>query len=133
MCRESYTGILRSQFFTIISHCIPRPSARTVEHYVIFFCDDCDRLEPAIAAFKKVQPGLVVHTTSQVQDLMAKIKKHRPELLLLYFHDISKSYVEVLKEVRGTAEASNIPVLVYHDLPGGAELEKAFSEFRKKT
>lgn len=98
---------------------------------MIFFCDDCDRLEPVITAFKKVQPGLVVNTSSDVDDLLSKIKKHRPELLLLYFHDPAKSYVEILKTVRLTTEASGIPVLVYHDLPGAAELEKAFLDFRK--
>ena len=100
---------------------------------MIFFCDDCDRLSPAIEAFKKVQPGLVVHTSSDVDDLMEKIKKQRPELLLLYFYDHTKSYIEVLKTIRVKAEASAIPILVYHDLPEGLELEKAFKDFRKQN
>lgn len=102
-----------------------------MEHYVIFFCDDCDRLEPAITAFKKVHPAIRVNTSSDVDDLIDKIRRQSPELVLLYFHDPAKSYVEVLKQIRLSVEGRSIPILIYHELPDAATLEKAFSDFRR--
>lgn len=101
------------------------------EHYVIFYCDDCDRLEPAIATFKNVQPNLIVHTSSDLDDLFARVERNSPELLLLYFHDAGTSYMNVLKAVRDNKLTTSIPLLVYHTLPESQELETAFRNFRK--
>jgi len=122
---------LHCEFFPIISQQQPPGFYPALEHYVIFFCDDCDRLEPAITAFKKVQSGVVVHTSSTLEDLFSRISKKRPELLLLYFHDSGNSYVEILKAIRENKAATSIPLLVYHSLPEAAELENAFRNFRK--
>ncbi len=102
-----------------------------MDSYVIFFCDDCDRLAPAIAAFRKVQPGLIVHTSSDLQDLFERINKQKPQLLLLYFHDPAKSYVETLRAIRENGDTNSIPLLIYHDLPEAPELENAFRNFGK--
>lgn len=76
---------------------------------------------------------MVIHTSSSIKDLLARINRKKPELILLYFHDPEKSYVDVLKAVRESVLGRSIPLLVYHDLPAIPELEKAFINYRKSA
>lgn len=102
-----------------------------VKRYVIFFCDDCDRLAPAAAAFKRVRPEIAIHTLSSLDDLLNQINTDSPVLLLFYLHDKANSYVEVLKAVRETIDGSGIPTLVYRDLPDVNTLEHDFRTYLK--
>lgn len=97
----------------------------TTKH-VIFYCDDCTLLEPAITVFSATQPKITIQTSSDVKDLISKVKSGKPEMILIYLHDPKESYVSVLKEIREHVDFSSIPVTIYRELPDAQELERVF-------
>lgn len=92
----------------------------------MFYCDDCDLLTPAISVFRGVHPSISVHTSSDINDLLAKVNAHKPDLILVYLHDPDKDYISVVKTIRKNAEASTIPVVIYKQLPDEQELKSVF-------
>jgi len=96
--------------------------------YVIFYCDDCELLTPAIAVFKKIHSDVNVHTASDIEELLSKVKENAPKLILVYFQDQDKSYVPMVKKLRENIDASSIPVLIYRELPAEEVLQDAFKK-----
>jgi DNA-binding NarL/FixJ family response regulator len=99
--------------------------------HVVFYCDDCSLLEPVIKVFTATQPNFAVQTSSNINDLILKVKSGRPELILVYLHDPKESYVGVLKEIREHVDFSSIPVIIYRELPDARELEQVFLKMGK--
>jgi len=104
---------------------------KTNSRYVLFYCDDCEKLQPAISIFKDLHPSVLVETSSDIQDVLVKIKHHLPELLLVCLYDAGKDYMHLIKEIRMSAQTSSIPVLIYREMPDEDALRNAFKKIEK--
>jgi PleD family two-component response regulator len=99
---------------------------RLLSRYVVFFCDDCKLLDPAIEMFQSVNRFHKIITSEDESDFIQKVKQLKPELLLVYLHDPAREYISLLKTLRDEPDFSYIPLLVYKQLPQPNDLVKAF-------
>lgn len=96
--------------------------------YVLFYCDECDKLTPAITIFKTVHPTIELHTSSNPEELMAKIHSQQPDLILVYLDNPDKDYMSLVKEIRSSIVAEAIPLLIYKTLPTDLDLTEIFKK-----
>jgi DNA-binding response OmpR family regulator len=100
---------------------------KTRGKYIVFYCDDCDLLSDLIKQMLTMYPGVDVKTSSNVEELLDKIKAKLPDVILVYMTIRDESFVSVVKRIRASATASNTPVVIYQALPDEGELRKLSS------
>lgn len=98
----------------------------TNKRYVIFYCDDCDLLKPVVTIFTGIHQDISVKTFSEIDELVTQVQKKKPELILVYFQDAEKSYIEVVKKIRENIDTTSIPVRIYRELPDEHGLQTVF-------
>lgn len=103
---------------------------KLLARYVLFYCDDCDLLVPAIQAFTSVHKFHTVLTSSEEQDFIQKLTEYLPEFILVYLNDPSKDYLSLVRGVRDSAENSSVPVLIYKTLPEPDDLISTFQRLQ---
>lgn len=103
---------------------------KLLARYVLFYCDDCNLLAPAIEAFTGVHRYHTVLTSSEEKDFVTKLSVYCPELILVYLNDPSKDYVSLVRVVRDSGENSSVPVLIYKTLPGPDDLISTFQKLQ---
>ncbi|HTF20088.1 MAG TPA: hypothetical protein VK658_18580 [Chryseolinea sp.] len=103
---------------------------KLLTRYVLFYCDDCDLLKPAIAAFTSVHKYHTVLTSSDEEDLVKKMNEYKPELVWVYLNDVNKDYVTLVRKVRESTHLSNVPVFIYKSLPESDELASTFKNLK---
>ena len=103
---------------------------KLLARYVLFYCDDCDLLAPAIEAFMRINKFHTVLTSSDEKDFFSKIEEYTPEVLLIYLNNSEKNYMPLVKTIRDSPKASSIPLLTYKSLPHADELILAFRKIQ---
>ncbi len=98
----------------------------TNQRYVIFYCDDCELLKPVVTIFTDIHQDISVKTFSEIDELITQVQKKKPELILVYFQDAEKSYIEVVKKIRENIDTTSIPVRIYRELPDEHGLQTVF-------
>ena len=98
----------------------------TDQRYVIFYCDDCSLLKSVIKIFTDIHKNIRVLTFSEIDELITQVQKKKPELILVYFQDAEKSYIEVVKKIRENIDTTSIPVRIYRELPDEHSLQTIF-------
>jgi hypothetical protein len=104
---------------------------KLLARYVLFFCDDCEKLAPAIKALESINKFHTVITSENESDFLEKIKLYSPELLLVYLHSPPREYVSLIRTIRENTDFSSIPLLVYKTLPKENDLIDAFQRMIK--
>jgi DNA-binding NarL/FixJ family response regulator len=104
---------------------------KLLARYVLFYCDDCDLLTPAIQAFASIHKYHTVLTSSDEADFIDKLNTYPPELVLVYLNDPAKDYLSLVKTIRESASLSRVPMLIYKTLPDADELISVFQKLKK--
>lgn len=99
---------------------------KTDERYVMFYCDDCNLLKPVITIFTDIHKDINVLTFSEIDELITHARKKIPELILVYFQDRDKSYMDAVKKIRENIDTTSVPVRIYRELPDEPSLQEIF-------
>lgn len=94
------------------------------KRYVIFYCDECELLRPALTLFADMHKDVEAVTFTNIDEVIAQVRRGKPELIMIYLQD-SRS-MDVVKKLRENIDTATVPIRIYHDIPDENELRLVF-------
>lgn len=94
------------------------------EQYTIVLAEDDHFISKACAEVLE-KAGFKVFVVDSGDEIVDKVKIEKPDVLLLDLIMPMKTGFEVLKELRGIKEFSNLPIIIFSSLSKGDEIQKA--------
>lgn len=97
---------------------------KTDKRYVIFYCDECELLRPALTLFGDMHKDVSAVTFTSIDEVIAQVRQEQPELIMIYLQD-GRS-MDVVKKLRESVDTVSVPIRIYHDIPDEKELRSVF-------
>lgn len=94
------------------------------KRYVIFYCDECELLRPALTLFAGMHTDVEAVTFTNIDEVIAQVRQTPPELIMVYLQD-GRS-MDVVKKMREHIDTASVAIRIYHDIPDETELRSVF-------
>lgn len=97
---------------------------KATKRYVIFYCDECELLQPALRLFAGMHKEVQAITFTDIDEVIAQVRQERPELIMVYLQD-GRS-MDIVRKLRENIDTTAVPIRIYHDIPDETELQSVF-------
>lgn len=94
------------------------------KRYVIFYCDECELLRPALTLFAGMHKDVTAVTFTSIDEVIAQVGQEKPEFIMIYLQD-GRS-LDIVKKLREHIDTTSVPIRIYHDIPDEVELRSVF-------
>lgn len=94
------------------------------KQYVIFYCDECELLRPALTLFAGMHKEVQAITFTTIDDVITQVRQRKPELIMVYLQD-GRS-MDIVRKLRDHVDTTSVPIRIYHDVPDENELRSVF-------
>jgi len=94
------------------------------KRYVIFYCDECELLQPALTLFAGMHKDVQAVTFTNIDEVITQVRQRKPELIMIYLQD-GRS-MDIVRKLRDQIDTTSVPIRIYHDIPDETELHSVF-------
>ena len=101
-------------------------------NYILVGCDDTDRSKVLENLFTGFDPPVEVHVTGSKKELILRMRKKLPDVVVLHITKKSDGYFEWLKKLRKIKGSDEVPILIYTGLPGKADIPALLEKLYEK-